>query len=254
MLDLWRSPWFSRWMPRWPNGARRPAAPPTPGRRRRTGSSPISGTMTTTIRTPPRPSGPRFQSGGDRPYIASIEPKRVAFPSSYRRRQHRHRPPGPAAIPHPVVAHGAALPDFGRPRRLQLDGHREDQPRGGVARLASAGGNARARSQPAREDERRHQEPARCQGALSRQLALSHPRHQRCQVDRPGGVVGMLPHAQRTRRRPREPRRCRHAGDGRAPPAARTRAHRRRAGEPATESASARATAGRTEPNRLRPA
>ena len=31
----------------------------------------------------PRRSGPRFQSGGERPSIARIEPKRVAFPSSY---------------------------------------------------------------------------------------------------------------------------------------------------------------------------
>jgi lipoprotein-anchoring transpeptidase ErfK/SrfK len=30
-----------------------------------------------------RPVGPRFQSGGDRPYISSIQPKRVSFPNSY---------------------------------------------------------------------------------------------------------------------------------------------------------------------------
>lgn len=32
---------------------------------------------------PRRPMGPRFQSGGDRPMISPLEPKRVAFPSSY---------------------------------------------------------------------------------------------------------------------------------------------------------------------------
>jgi lipoprotein-anchoring transpeptidase ErfK/SrfK len=32
---------------------------------------------------PRRPMGPRFQSGGERPAIARIHPKRVAFPSSY---------------------------------------------------------------------------------------------------------------------------------------------------------------------------
>jgi lipoprotein-anchoring transpeptidase ErfK/SrfK len=31
----------------------------------------------------PRRSGPRFQSGGDRPFIARIDPKRVEFASSY---------------------------------------------------------------------------------------------------------------------------------------------------------------------------
>lgn len=30
-----------------------------------------------------RPAGPRVQSGGDRPYISSIQPKRVSFPNSY---------------------------------------------------------------------------------------------------------------------------------------------------------------------------
>jgi lipoprotein-anchoring transpeptidase ErfK/SrfK len=30
-----------------------------------------------------RPMGPKFQSGGDRPYISSIQPKRVSFPNSY---------------------------------------------------------------------------------------------------------------------------------------------------------------------------
>ncbi len=30
-----------------------------------------------------RPVGPKFQSGGDRPYISSIQPRRVSFPSSY---------------------------------------------------------------------------------------------------------------------------------------------------------------------------
>jgi lipoprotein-anchoring transpeptidase ErfK/SrfK len=32
---------------------------------------------------PRRPTGPRLQSGGDRPWISGIEPKRIAFPSSY---------------------------------------------------------------------------------------------------------------------------------------------------------------------------
>jgi len=30
-----------------------------------------------------RPMGPKFQSGGDRPYIGSLQPKRVSFPNSY---------------------------------------------------------------------------------------------------------------------------------------------------------------------------
>ena len=30
-----------------------------------------------------RPAGPRVLSGGDRPYISSIQPKRVSFPNSY---------------------------------------------------------------------------------------------------------------------------------------------------------------------------
>ena len=92
-----------------------------------------------------------------------------------------------ASFPHPVAHRGAALSDLGRPRRLQLDRHRNDQPQGRVAGLASAGGDARARSPPAREDDGRHQEPAGRHGALSRQHALPHPRHQRCQVDRPCG-------------------------------------------------------------------
>ena len=66
---------------------------------------------------------------------------------------------------------------------------------------------------------RRHQQPARRQGALSRQHALPHPRHQRRQVDRTSRIVGLLPHAQRTCRRSREPRRGRHAGDGGEPAA-----------------------------------
>ena len=65
------------------------------------------------------------------------------------------------------------------------------------------------------------QEPARRQGPLSRQLALPHPRHQRCQVDRPGGFVGMLPHAQRPRRRSVQPRESRDGRNGRAQPPAR---------------------------------
>jgi lipoprotein-anchoring transpeptidase ErfK/SrfK len=32
---------------------------------------------------PRRPTGPRLQSGGERPFIGAMEPKRISFPSSY---------------------------------------------------------------------------------------------------------------------------------------------------------------------------
>ena len=44
-----------------------------------------------------------MQSGGDRPYIASIEPKRVSFPSSYPVGSIVIDHQGPAAVPRPVV-------------------------------------------------------------------------------------------------------------------------------------------------------
>ncbi len=150
--------------------------------------------------------------GGARPAIAPQAPPRwlsaAALPPT-----DRHRQRGPAALLHPVAHRGATLSDLGRPRGLHLDRHRNDQPQGRMAGLASAGGDARRDPTPAREDDRRHQEPAWRHGALSRQLAVPHPRHQRSP-------------SRSARRRPRDASACSTATSSTSPP--------RRLGTPVT--------------------
>ena len=83
----------------------------------------------------------RRATPGDRTDLAADDP----LPQQLSGRQHRHRHQGAPAVPRQVGDRGAALSDLGRPRGLHLDRHGDDQPQGGVAGLASARGDARAR-------------------------------------------------------------------------------------------------------------
>ena len=67
--------------------------------------------------------GPKFQSGGDRPDITVHPAQAISFPSSYPAGSIVIDHQGPAAVAGPVVERGAALPDLGRPRGLQLERH-----------------------------------------------------------------------------------------------------------------------------------
>ena len=136
-----------------------PAAPPTPGRRRRTGffSKFWDDDETTTMNAAARgPSLPvrRRASRTSRP----LEPERISFPNSY--------PVGSIVID--TKGRQLLLIQSSRPRRCATRSRsaakastgpaRNDQPQGRLARLASAGGDARARPEPAREDDRRRAE------------------------------------------------------------------------------------------------
>ena len=164
---------------------------------RRTFSRSGAGTTTTARAATDR----ALQSGGDKPAIAAIEPRTISFPSSYpvgsividsKGRQLFLVKSATEALHYPIsvgregfawagtetISRKAEWPDWHPPEEMRYRDWRLPEKMTG-----------------------RHQEPARRHGALSRQLALSHPRHQRPQVDRPRRLVGLLPHAQRPHRR-----------------------------------------------------
>ena len=68
-----------------------------------------------------------------------------------------------------------------RPRRLHLGRHAEHRPQAGMAGLESAAGDDRAPALPAALHGRRSGQSARRARPVSRQFALSHPRHQRAE-------------------------------------------------------------------------
>ena len=162
-------------------------------------------------------------TGGDPRNMAAFPPEvrpetgpKKALPPQFRRTlvdYHTKEPAGTLIVDTPEYlplsrarpGQGVALWHRRGPRGLHLVGRRAGYQDGGVAGLASAGGNDRAPALPAALHGRRRRQPARRARALSRQDDLSHPRHQSAVDHRHLRVVGLHPAHQRGRRRTSTP-------------------------------------------------
>ena len=149
----------------------------------------------------PRSRGPSQQSGGARPAIAPQAPASINFPNSYPvgsvvidtrgRRLFLVQSPT-TALHYPIsvgregftwtgtekISRKAEWPDWYPPEEMRdRDWRLPEKMTGGI------------------------KNPLGAMALYLGNSALSHPRHQRRQVHRPGGLIGMLPHAQCPHRR-----------------------------------------------------
>ena len=161
---------------------------------------------------PSKQRSPSSLTGGGQPHIAAVAPPKVSFPNSYGAgsividtagRRLYYVLSSSTAYRYPIavgkqgfawsgtekISKKVAWPEWRPP--VEMRARKPGLPE-------HMGGGIR--------------NPLGAMRALSRQHALSHPRHQRRQVDRHGGVVRLHPHDQRQRDAPFEHRRRRHHG------------------------------------------